>query len=87
MLERLSDYAGRLDRRRPNETLIRLAFQSPANLAIIPMQDILGLGRAARMNYPGRAEGNWRWRMHSDDLTVESSQHLHELTRFFDRLP
>ncbi|TVQ45695.1 MAG: 4-alpha-glucanotransferase [Gammaproteobacteria bacterium] len=44
------------------ETLIRCAYASPARLAIIPMQDLLGLGAEARMNLPGVAEGNWRWR-------------------------
>lgn len=43
--------------------LIRLAYQSVAKLVIIPMQDILGLGRAARMNIPSVETGNWRWRL------------------------
>ena len=46
--------------------LIRLAYASPAGTAIIPMQDLLGLGPEARMNYPGRTQGNWVWRMHPD---------------------
>jgi 4-alpha-glucanotransferase len=36
---------------------------SPATLAILPMQDVLGLDGAARMNTPGTIEGNWRWRL------------------------
>lgn len=43
--------------------MIRAVHHSPARTAIIPMQDYLGLGRAARMNIPGRASGQWRWRM------------------------
>jgi len=42
--------------------LIRLALRSPARRVILPLQDPLGLGHAARMNTPGRAGGNWRWR-------------------------
>lgn len=42
--------------------MIRLAYASVADLAIIPMQDLLSLGSEARMNYPGKAEGNWGWR-------------------------
>ena len=41
--------------------LVDLAWSSPAPLAIVPLQDLLGLGREARMNRPGRAGGNWRW--------------------------
>jgi 4-alpha-glucanotransferase len=49
--------------REPHWSLIRLAFASPARLAMIQMQDALGLGSAARMNQPGRAAGAWRWRL------------------------
>jgi len=41
----------------------RIVLASPAVLAVLPMQDILGLGAAARMNLPGTASGNWKWRM------------------------
>jgi 4-alpha-glucanotransferase len=42
--------------------LIRATSQSVANLALFPLQDLLGLGSEHRMNFPGTAEGNWRWR-------------------------
>jgi 4-alpha-glucanotransferase len=45
------------------KTMIRLALKSRARLAVIPMQDWLGLGDEARVNTPGKADGNWRWRM------------------------
>ena len=48
--------------------LVRLAYSSPARLAMIPVQDILGLGSDARMNKPATAKGNWRWRMGPEDL-------------------
>jgi 4-alpha-glucanotransferase len=41
--------------------LVELAWSSPAPLAVVPMQDLLGLGSAARMNRPGTRRGNWRW--------------------------
>ena len=44
-------------------SLIRLTFSSPARLAMVQAQDVLGLGSEARMNIPGRATGSWRWRM------------------------
>jgi hypothetical protein len=43
--------------------LLRLAWSSPAAPAIAPLQDLLNLGSEARMNVPGRADGNWRWRV------------------------
>ncbi|MBT3218025.1 MAG: 4-alpha-glucanotransferase, partial [Proteobacteria bacterium] len=42
--------------------MIRCAMRAPAETAIVPLQDILSLDSSARMNVPGRAEGNWRWR-------------------------
>jgi 4-alpha-glucanotransferase len=69
-----------------NWTLIRIALASVANLAIIPLQDILGLDNSARMNDPSIIAGNWRWRYHSSDiLTVELSDRLLELTTLYNR--
>ena len=59
--------------------LLRLALESRARLAIAPMQDVLGLGPSARLNTPGKAAGNWRWRMTDDALTGESMAGLGEL--------
>jgi 4-alpha-glucanotransferase len=47
----------------PHWSLIRLAFASPARVAMVQMQDVLGLGSEARMNMPGRAAGAWKWRL------------------------
>ena len=59
---RLVDYLGR-DGDGPHWQLIRAAYTSASRLAVVPMQDVLGLGSEARMNVPGRAEGNWAWRV------------------------
>lgn len=48
--------------------LIRCAMESPANLAIAPLQDFMRLGTSARLNKPGTASGNWQWRCSSDQL-------------------
>ncbi len=53
------------------DALIRAACESPARLAIIPMQDLLGLGSEARMNTPGTTSGNWRWRFEWGDVPVD----------------
>ena len=50
------------------QTMIRLAKESPASMAIIPLQDILELGSEARMNTPGTAHGNWKWKFDWADL-------------------
>lgn len=66
---------------------IRLAMNTVANQAIIPLQDVLGLGGEARMNFPSKAEGNWDWRYTSDGLTKEVSQRLQTLSRLSGRSP
>jgi 4-alpha-glucanotransferase len=66
--------------------LIELTLRSPAHLAMMQMQDVLGLGSEARMNAPGRASGNWRWRL--ERLPPRSAaKRLRELTEATGRLP
>ena len=65
--------------------LIRLAFASVAHWAIVPLQDVLGLGSEARMNVPGRAEGNWAWRYAEGALTRGHTARLAELTATYGR--
>src|SRR5271156_685840 len=60
--------------------LMRMAWSSPAALAIAPVQDLLDLGAEARMNVPGRADGNWRWRAQKDQLSNAVFQSLQALT-------
>jgi 4-alpha-glucanotransferase len=67
--------------------MIRLALASVADIAMIPMQDVLGLGQEARMNYPGRAEGNWEWRYTADMLSDELTARLREMTEIYGRGP
>jgi 4-alpha-glucanotransferase len=65
--------------------LMRLAWSSPAALAIAPLQDLLNLGSEARMNVPGRADGNWRWRVREDMLSPDAFQRLQQLTESSNR--
>ncbi|MCX7594816.1 MAG: 4-alpha-glucanotransferase [Fischerella sp.] len=67
--------------------LIRLAHSSVANQAIVPLQDILGLGTEARMNFPGKDLGNWSWRYQSTALTLEVSDRLKVITETYGRVP
>jgi 4-alpha-glucanotransferase len=66
--------------------VIRLAMSSVARLAIVPLQDVLGLGSECRMNRPGTLKGNWEWRFLPDQLTEEVGIRLKDLTGLFDRL-
>jgi 4-alpha-glucanotransferase len=68
-------------------SLMRLASGSIANQAVFPLQDLLGLGSHARMNSPGKAEGNWAWRYRSEMLTGELRERLREMTKLYGRTP
>jgi 4-alpha-glucanotransferase len=66
--------------------LMSLAWSSVAARAMAPLQDVLNLGREARMNVPGRAEGNWRWRCTEDMLSATAFQSMLDLTKTTNRL-
>lgn len=65
--------------------LIRQVEASVAQLAILPMQDILGLPGTARMNKPGTTKGNWLWRMKPEELTPKTGKRLHALAALYGR--
>jgi 4-alpha-glucanotransferase len=69
-----------LDDAEPHWGLIDIAMRSRASLAIVPAQDVLGLGSEARMNRPGEADGNWSWRLKRGQLTDDLAQRLRETT-------
>jgi 4-alpha-glucanotransferase len=66
--------------------LIRAAYRSVADTAIIPMQDILGLGTQARMNTPGKLGGNWAWRFHLGDLHADDYEKLRAMAVIYGRI-
>ena len=63
----------------------RLAFSSVANIAILPLQDVLGLDETARMNTPASGENNWQWRLLHGQITYENERQLKEWTMLFNR--
>jgi 4-alpha-glucanotransferase len=65
--------------------LVRLAWSSTAALSLAPLQDLLNLGAEARMNVPGRADGNWRWRCTDQMLSSSAFQWLQDLTETSSR--
>lgn len=65
--------------------LIRGIEASIANLAIVQLQDVLGLGSEARMNLPGTSSGNWRWRFQAGALSPDLAGRLREFVKLYDR--
>ncbi|HPM22568.1 MAG TPA: 4-alpha-glucanotransferase [Phycisphaerae bacterium] len=82
--DRVLRYLG-TDGRAIHWDMIRLALSSPANTAIIPAQDLLGLGNEARMNTPATTTGNWQWRLRPGRLTPTLATRLREMTEAYDR--
>jgi 4-alpha-glucanotransferase len=70
-----------------NWDFIRAVFASVANTAIVPLQDVIGLGTEARMNLPNSTEGNWSWRFEEGDLNDELAERLFKLTDLYGRTP
>ncbi|MEQ8835056.1 MAG: 4-alpha-glucanotransferase [Miltoncostaeaceae bacterium] len=71
----------------PHRGMVRLALASPAGLAVIPAQDLLGLGSEARFNTPGTTRGNWSWRLPEGALDDELADWLGRATDHADRRP
>jgi 4-alpha-glucanotransferase len=76
-----------LDPEEPHWGLIDLALASRAALAVVPAQDVLGLGSDARMNRPGLTVGNWSWRLRSGQLTRDLARRLRDGVEAAGRLP
>jgi 4-alpha-glucanotransferase len=66
--------------------LIALALRSKANTAVVPLQDVIGLGTEARMNIPGTKSGNWRWRFTWEMLTPEMRHRMRQLAESTGRI-
>jgi 4-alpha-glucanotransferase len=76
-----------LDPEEPSWGLIELALESRASLAMVPAQDVLGLGSDARMNHPGEVYGNWSWQLEQGALTPALAARLRDATARGSRLP
>lgn len=84
--ERLLRYVGKgLSEDSVHRELITIAMMSVANLVIIPMQDILGLGKEARMNLPSTVSGNWEWRLLNEQITPQLINYLSGMTWLYNR--
>ncbi len=68
-----------------NWAFVRAVWASVASTAMVPMQDILGLGTEGRMNLPASSSGNWHWRLREGDLADEAAERLRKLTEIYGR--
>ena len=88
--EEIIDYAkkyGNLSEKEGyNWGFIRLCYSSVSELAIIPMQDFLGLGSSARMNTPSTLGGNWTWRIVSENLSQNLAIKIRQITKLYGRI-
>lgn len=80
----INDYIDLQDRE-INWGLIRLAWSSNAAFAVTPLQDVLGLGSEGRLNIPGTASGNWRWRYRKGAIDGEIKAKLQRLNYLYGR--
>jgi len=83
---RLALYTGiKINEKNVNEVVARMVYASIAKTAILPIQDILGLGEDSRMNTPGSMANNWLWRLQPEKLTVELRNWLKKQTEIYGR--
>jgi 4-alpha-glucanotransferase len=68
-----------------NWAMIRTLVASVADIALFPLQDVLGVGSKGRMNLPGTSSGNWRWRFRWEELTPAMSTRLKQLVEIYER--
>ena len=85
-LEFINKYAGISSSKSATWDLIRLAMQSVADTAIIPIQDYLDYGSAARINTPSTLGGNWCWRLIPGELTGELAAQMKEFAVLYGRI-
>ena len=83
--DHLFEYLGGDPARMP-ELLVRTALASVARLAVAPLQDVLALGGEDRMNQPGVADGNWRWRFRWDQVGSGIAGHYRHLLSLYGRI-
>ncbi|GAA4446748.1 hypothetical protein GCM10023189_02240 [Nibrella saemangeumensis] len=84
--KRLEQYVGGSVREKDvHQVLARLIYGSVARIAMLPIQDVLGLDETARLNTPGSGENNWQWRLKPGQLTPEAEKWLKKMTKMFNR--
>ncbi|GAB3199471.1 4-alpha-glucanotransferase [Pontibacter aydingkolensis] len=83
---RLSEYSNhKLNANNVADVMMHLALGSVAQLAILPVQDVLRLGADAVMNIPSTSKGNWEWRLQKNQFGQQQIKHLYEMTALYGR--
>lgn len=85
--KRAKDYLGLTRREGYNWGMMRACWSCSSDIAIVTMQDLLGLGSDARMNMPSTQENNWQWRAERDYLSDELAKKIRYYTNLYKRLP
>lgn len=85
-LQHAQAYLGAAQPRLLADSMLRAAWQSVCDLAIVQVQDLLGLGSEARMNTPSTASGNWTWRLREGQLTPALQEQLRQMTELYGRI-
>lgn len=84
--KQIKDYTGRnIHKSDIHDVLIRMAMSSVANLTVLPIQDVLGLGSSAKMNIPSTSDHNWEWRLKEGMLHDEVKKYLKDMTETYGR--
>jgi 4-alpha-glucanotransferase len=84
--KRISDYTGRkISKKTINEVLIEVAYGSVARLAVVPLQDVIGLGEEAIMNRPSVNEGNWKWKLKNGQIRKDHHKYLAAIVKLYHR--
>jgi 4-alpha-glucanotransferase len=84
--DHLNDYLGyNVTEKNVVPVFRRLALKSVSKVAVITMQDIVGMGEEALMNIPGSTEGNWIWRVRAEEIPWEEVDHLRHLNHLYGR--
>ena len=85
--KRAKEYLRLTRREGYNWGFMKAIWSSNSDTAIVTMQDLLGLGNEARMNYPSTTENNWQWRAKSDYITDELTEKVRYYTELYQRIP
>jgi 4-alpha-glucanotransferase len=84
---RLEAYVGtEVNKSNVHFVLCKIAYASVANIAILPLQDVLGLNKESRMNFPGSEENNWLWRVFPDRINEVVERTLRNWTKLYGRI-
>ncbi len=84
--KRLKQYTRRkISKKNIHQVMIETAYASVARLAVIPMQDILGMGEEAIMNRPSINDGNWKWKLKNSDIQIKYQKYLYGISTFYNR--